>query len=165
MPIPLITTYRIPIGIFLFVLAVRAGLLMFNLSFLELDPFWSWQARVGLILVLSDFGATPLGDGFEAAHKMTVDGALQGWPVMDRGLVYVHLLLKSIFGATSYELLQILHIFIDALLVFPLMSITYTLSQNKKAAYLVGILYGLFLPQAWLAVQPDYNFWLTAGYV
>ncbi|HER26825.1 MAG TPA: hypothetical protein ENI69_06925 [Rhodospirillales bacterium] len=84
---------------------------------------------------------------------------------MDRGLVYVHMLLKFVFGTTSYELLQAFQIFIDALLVFPLMSIAYSLSQNHKIAWSVGLLYGAFLPQAWLAVQPDYNVWLTTGYI
>ncbi len=157
--------YRISLGFFLFGLVTRSLLLYLNLSILDLDPYWSWQARAGLILVLSDFGMVPLGAAFETLYHMTIGEALQGWPLMDRGIVYVHFLIKSIFGTTSYGFLQALHVFIDALLIFPLISIAYTLSQNKRMTCLVGLIYSIFLPQLWLSVQPDYNVWLTTGYV
>ena len=158
-------TYRAQFGVFVFALAARLALFVYNELFIALDPYWSWQARAGLVLVLGDFGATQLGDAFEALHQMSVDEALKGWPVMDRGLVYVHLVLKAIFGTTSYGILQALQVAIDALLVFPLMSIAFVLSRNRKIAYAVGLLYGAFLPQAWISLQPDYNTWLTTGYI
>lgn len=158
-------TSRISIGIFLFALAIRGALLAINETFIGLDPYWSYQARAGLFLVLSDFGTIPLDEAFETLRHMTVDAAVQAWPVMDRGIVYLHLLLKSVFGTTSYMSLQGLSLVVDALLVFPVMSIAYALSQNKKIAYSAGFLYGIFLPQVWIAIQPDYNAWLTTGYI
>ena len=158
-------TKRNIFGIFLLALIFRTTLFGYNHLFLDLEPFWSWQARVGLILALSDFGEVPLTAAFETSYKMSVEGAMRGWPVMDRGIVYVHLLLKALFGTTSYAILQSTHIIFDALLVFPIMSIAYYLSDSKKIMYSIGLLYSAFLPQLWLSIQPDYNAWLTTGYI
>ncbi len=158
-------TIRFPMAIFVVALAARAALFAFNELYFSFDPYWSWQARASLILVLSDFGAISLGHDFEILRQMSAATALNAWPVMDRGLAYIHMLLAALFGSTSYQALQIFQIAIDALLVFPVMSITYSLSRSLKTACWIGVLYGVFLPQAWLAAQPGYNVWLTTGYI
>ena len=152
--------------LFIFVLAVtaRTAFLFFNEAYLDFEPFWSAQARYAIVLALSNLGDTALNPAVETYFDATVADALKTWPLMDRGIVFIHLVIEWFFGATSYLALQTLQLIIDALMVFPIMGLA-ARAGGRSAATAAGIFYAVFVPQIWVASMPDYNVWLTFGFI
>ena len=86
------------LAMFSLAIIVRLTFLVFNEAFLELDPYWSANARNAMLLALSDIGQTRLTpdiaiiDGAGRA-EITHDGdaliasLMELWPAIDRGLV------------------------------------------------------------------------------
>jgi hypothetical protein len=152
------------LGIFTLAVIMRVASLVFNEAYFEFDPHWYAQSRNAIILGLSNIGRTPLPSNIEAYYGTTVETAKIAWPLMDRGLVFVYLFLKSVFGQTSYLALQITQLLIDAFLVFIVAAIGNRLGGNK-AALGAGLAYAVFLPQIWISTMPEYNAWLTFTYI
>jgi len=151
-------------GIFILAVIIRISSLLYNESYLDLDPYWFSQSRNAIILGLSDIGRAPLSPEIESYYGTTVESAKLVWPLMDRGLVFAHLLLKGVFGQTSYLALQITQLLIDSFLVFIVAVIGNRLG-GSKAALVAGLAYAVFVPQIWISTMPEYNTWLTFTYV
>lgn len=152
------------IGIFTLALGMRAGMLILNEIYFDLDPMWYAQSRNAIILALSEIGNVPLAPDVETFSKVTVEDAKLFWLNMDRGLVYVLLIIKWIFGQTSYLALQITQLIIDAVMVFFVAAIGRRLGGNKIAIS-ASLAYAVFVPQIWLATIPEYNVWVTFAFV
>lgn len=152
------------LGILILAVVMRATSLIYNELYLDLDPIWYSQSRTAIILALSDIGRIDLNSEVEAFYRTSVKHSILIWPFMDRGLVYVHLILKWLFGHTSYLSLQILQLVFDSILVFPIAAIGRRLGGNK-AAMCSGLFYAVFIPQIWLATMPEYNVWLTYTFI
>lgn len=139
-------------------LLFRFGILALNLHW-DHQPHWGFLARTGLIVAWSDFGMQPLPSGFEDVFKITSADAMQSWFLNDRGLIFLYVLMHKIFGHVTYLHIEIFHLFIDALVVVPVMWLSNRIA-GTKGAIVSGVIYALFLPQAQMAVSPDYNSWL-----
>ena len=152
------------LSIFLLALVMRAASLVFNEVYLGFEPIWFSQSRSAIILALSELGRAALPSDVETYYGTSVEQAKLAWPFMDRGLVYVHLILKWVFGQTSYLKLQILQLIIDAFMVFPIAAIGRRLGEDKVVLS-SGIFYAIFIPQIWIATMPEYNVWLTYTFI
>ena len=139
-------------------LLFRFGILALN-QYWDYQPHWGFLARTALAVAWSDFGTLPLPDGFGDMFKVTASGALKNWFLNDRGLVFLYVFIDKIFGHVTYLHIEIFHLFIDALMVIPVMWISNRIA-GEKGAVVAGVSYALFLPQAQMAVSPDYNAWL-----
>lgn len=140
-------------------MAVRFGYLAYNVS-LKIPDGWGNQARACLYYgqVLSK---TPISD---LAGRLTIEEAHRLYLYDDNGLAFIHYLIGKVLGRTSFRRMQILHLLLDALLLFPIMGIGRSLGQNRLAI-LSGAAYSVFLPEIWLAASPGYDFWATLGLI
>ena len=151
-------------GIFTLAVLIRIAALLYNEAYLDLDPYWFSQSRNAIILGLSDIGRVPLSSEVEAYYGTTVESAKLAWPFMDRGLVYVRLLIKGALGQTSYLALQITQLLIDAFLVFIIAAIGNRLG-GRKVELFAALAYAVFVPQVWISTMPEYNTWLTYTFI
>lgn len=143
------------------VLAVAARGLILALNILwDIPPLWDPLPRTALAVAWSDFGRIPLGAAFERTYQISVEEALRFWPLNDRGIVYLFLLVHKLLGPVTYLKIQTINLAIDCLMILPTMSIARQIG-GPKAAIAAGIVYALFLPQIQVAAAPDYNCWLA----
>ncbi len=150
-------------GVFAFALVFRFAVLALNL-FWDIPPHWGPLPRTALTLAWSDLGGTALPPGFENLYQFSLDHALATWSLNDRGLIYLYLLVDTLTGKVTYPQIQGINLFVDALMVLPVMAIANRVSGNVGAK-VSGIAYALFLPQVQMAASPDYNSWLTVWMV
>ena len=153
-PSPLMIMFWIVVLALLF----RFGILALNLHW-DFEPYWGLRARTALVIAWSDFGMQPLPDGFGEAFNVSPEKVLQSWLFNDRGLNFLYVFMHKIFGGVTYVHIQIFHLFMDALIVVPVMWLSNRIA-GKKGAVVSGVIYALFLPQAQMAVSPNYNSWL-----
>lgn len=146
--------------IILLAMFVRFMYFVYNES-LNLPNYWFIMARWGVVTSLSDFGRIPID--YDSYHFAKEDIQLI-WNGGDRGILYPHVLFKSIFGTTSFKHLQILQLFIDSLMVILIILIGKKIG-NKLIGYISGISYAIFLPQIYLAANPSYDTWLSFGFI
>jgi hypothetical protein len=139
-------------------LTFRIGILLLN-GYWDHSPHWGFLPRTGLAVAWSDFGTIPLPDGFEALFKVSLADAMRSWQLNDRGLTFLFVFMHKIFGQVTYLHIQIIHLFLDALMVLPVMGLVNRIA-GLRGAVVAGVAYALFLPQAQMAVSPDYNSWL-----
>lgn len=145
----------------IFALAViaRATVLLLNIYW-DIPPYWESVPRVALALAWSDFGAIPLGADFAKTFHMNAEGALNYWPTIDRAFIYLYVLVHKVVGQVSFLHIQTLGLLVDALMVFPVISIARQIA-GPGAAIAAGITYALFLPEIQMAAGANYNAWLT----
>lgn len=150
--------------IFLTAVIVRVGYLILNVVVLDLPPYWGWMARMGFTSAVTSFGTTDPGPGFEQHFNFDPKTVGASWGVSDRGIIYPHLLMKALFGTTSYLMVQVLQILIDLAMLFPVMAIARSLG-GRGTAVAAGFAYAVFIPHVWNVANPDYNVWLTFGLI
>jgi hypothetical protein len=103
-------------------LTFRIGILLLN-GYWDHSPHWGFLPRTGLAVAWSDFGTIPLPDGFEALFKVSLADAMRSWQLNDRGLTFLFVFMHKIFGQVTYLHIQIIHLFLDALMVVPVMGL------------------------------------------
>lgn len=139
--------------------------LLFRIFILALNgywdhpPYWGVMARKALAIAMSDFGAIPLSSDFQNLYHATAADALRSWQLNDRGLTLLYVAINKIIGHVSYLHVKFFHLVLDALMVIPVMWISNRIA-GLRGAVVSGVAYALFLPQAQMAVSPDYNSWL-----
>ena len=144
-------------------LAFRFGILFLN-EYWDYPPYWGVLARKALAIAWSNFGNHPLPESFQAIYHATAANAVSSWQLNDRGLTILYVAMNKIFGQVSYLHIKVFHLVLDALMVAPVMALANRISGSRGAVF-AGIIYALFLPQAQMAVSPDYNSWLGAGMI
>ncbi len=141
-----------------FALLFRVSIYLLNI-YLDHPPYWGFLARTGLAIAWSNFGTVALPENFELQYKISSASAMQTWHLNDRGLTFLFVVLNKIFGQVTYTHVQVFHLILDALTVAPVMWLANRIA-GSLGALVAGIAYALFLPQAQMAVSPDYNAWL-----
>ena len=150
--------FKFIVWVIVLALAFRFGILFLN-EYWNYPPYWGVMARKALAVVWSDFGAHPLPEDFQELYNATLANAVSSWQLNDRGLTLLYAAMNKIFGQVTYLHIKVFHLVLDALIVAPVMLLANRISGSRGAVF-AGIIYALFLPQAQMAVSPDYNSWL-----
>src|SRR5262249_10507008 len=119
------------LGVVLLALVLRGSYFLYN-QWVNADSPWTWQARAALHAekrFMGDTDPTPrMSD--DAAEFMFVYGA--------NGQTYLHIAIAWVCGKSSLTHMQVLQMFVDALLTLPIMFIGWTIGGRR-----VGILSGV----------------------
>lgn len=124
-----------------------------------------WQARHSLAAAVSDFEFAPSHPIFHSGYDVSPEASKLVVTHGEPGLSYIHWIIKTISGTTSFNHLIILHIILDALCLYIIYFMARTLGLSQKAQYFVALFYAFNIGHISLILMPTYNVWLTFYFI